>query len=106
MSTIPEQALSAIRKRVLELAGTEDFATAKAFLEQHGGVEVAYVQLAADPGDQERAKIRADFAKRGILARIRIDRSLAGGARLFMGGMLKDASWRGRVRRILSAIYA
>lgn len=106
MSRIPEQALPAIRKRILELAGPEDFGTAKKFLEQHGGVETAYVQLAADHGEKERAKIQADFAKRGILARIRIDRSLAGGARLFMGGMLKDASWKGRVRKILSAIYA
>jgi F0F1-type ATP synthase delta subunit len=106
MSRIPEQALPALRKRILELAGPEDFAAAKAFLEAHGGVEVAYVQLAADPGEKERAKIQADFAKRGVLVRIRVDHGLAGGARLFSNGTLKDASWKGRVRKILSAIYA
>jgi len=106
MSRIPEQAIPGLRQRVLELAGPEDFRRAKAFLEAHGGVEVATVQLAADPGEKERAKIQADFAKRGILARIRIDHGLAGGARLFSSGTLKDASWKGRVRRILSAIYA
>ena len=103
---IPEQALPALRKRILELAGPEDFSTAKAFLEQHGGVETAYVQLASDIGEKERAKIQQDFAKQGVLASVRVDRSLAGGARLFKGGKLTDASWKGRVRKILSAIYA
>jgi hypothetical protein len=105
MSRIPEAALPAVRKRVLELAGPEDFNRAKAFLEANGGVEVAYVQLAADPGEKELAKIKDSFVKQGVLARIRIDKGLAGGARLFSKGTLKDASWKGRVRRILSAIY-
>ena len=106
MSRIPPEAISALRQRVLELAGPEDFEDAKAFLERTGGVEVAYVQLAADPGEEEREKIRASYAKRGVLARVRVDRGLAGGARLFAGGKLKDASWKGRVRKLLSAIYA
>ncbi|HVM90880.1 MAG TPA: hypothetical protein VMU11_03220 [Verrucomicrobiae bacterium] len=106
MSRIPQQALPEIRKKVLELAGPEDFEEAKTFLEANGGVEVATIQLAADPGPEVRAKIKHDLAKQGVLARIRIDRGLAGGARLFKGGMLKDASWKGRVRKLLSAIYA
>jgi hypothetical protein len=106
MNKIPKDALPEIRKKILALARPEDFHLAKDFLERHGGADVATIQMAADPGEKERERITRDLANQGILARIRIDRDLAGGARLFKDGTLKDASWKGRVRRILSAIYA
>lgn len=106
MSRIPEQALPLLRKKALELAGPEDFERVRDFFAPHGGIETATVQLGADPGQTARAAMVADLAKQGVLARVRIDRGLAGGVRLFRNGILKDASWKGRVRTLLTALYA
>ncbi|MEI7512207.1 MAG: hypothetical protein WCK01_01980 [Candidatus Uhrbacteria bacterium] len=101
----PGAFLQALRKQVFASVKPETFRSAQDFLRRSGGVAVATVQLATDPGVRAVQEMTKEFSADGkTLARVRIERDLAGGARLFRGGVMKDMSWKGRVRQIVSKI--
>ncbi|MEK7473861.1 MAG: F0F1 ATP synthase subunit delta [Patescibacteria group bacterium] len=99
---IPGPLLSAFR---LQLANEPYSSATQAFLARTGGVSVVTIQAAVEPDAKTLASIRQTFIKDGrTLVRLRIEPSLAGGLRLFHDGHLLDASFRGRVRRLIEYV--
>lgn len=101
----PGPFLQALRVAALADVRPEMFETTRDFLTRTGGIEVATIQIASNPGEKTLREMAKHVAKDGkTLARVRVERALAGGLRIFRGGLLRDASWKGRVRRLVSNI--
>ncbi|MCR4256615.1 MAG: hypothetical protein NUW08_02825 [Candidatus Uhrbacteria bacterium] len=101
----PGSFLQTLRSAALADARPERFSVLRDFLMRTGGIDIATIQIASDPGKAVLAKMAKEVAKDDkTLTRVRVERALAGGLRIFRGGMLRDASWKGRVRRLISHI--
>jgi F0F1-type ATP synthase delta subunit len=101
----PGPFLQALRAVALADARPERFSVLRDLLTRTGGIDIATIQIATDPGKDALTKMARKLATDGkTLARVRVERALAGGIRVFRDGTLRDASWKGRVRRLVSNI--
>lgn len=100
----PGEFLQAVRAEVMKRAGREDASLAARFLEQTGGANTVTIQVAVDPGEQTTQEMVKSYAGGNALVRMRVERGLLGGLRVFQNGTLSDVSWRSRVRRLISRV--
>lgn len=71
-----------------------------------GSCPLIIVQTATPLDIAERAKIHDELAAQypGMFIRFQVFPDLAGGMRIFVNGVLTDASWQNRLHRIISRI--
>lgn len=101
----PGAFLKAVRAEVVRRATPEDMSVARDFLSRSGEADVVTVQTATHPDAKTGDAIaKAVSSEPDTLVRVRVERGLLGGLRLFRDGTLRDASWRSRVSGILSAL--
>ncbi len=101
----PDAFLKAVRAEVVRRATPDDASLARNFLARSGSADVVTVQVATEPDVKTRdAIVKAVSTEADTLVRVRVERGLLGGLRLFRQGTLHDASWRSRIRSVLSAI--
>lgn len=101
----PGAFLKAVRAEVVRRATPDDASLARDFLSRSGAADVVTVQVAVEPDAKTGDAIaKAVSSEPDTLVRVRVERGLLGGLRLFRDGTLQDASWRSRVSGILSAL--
>jgi F0F1-type ATP synthase delta subunit len=101
----PGAFLKAVRAEVVRRTTPDDASLARDFLSRSGTADVVTVQVAVEPDAKTGDAIaKAVSSEPDTLVRVRIERGLLGGLRLFRDGTLQDASWRSRVSGILSAL--
>lgn len=97
--------LKAVRAEVVRRTTPDDASLARDFLSRSGAADVVTVQVATEPDAKTGDAIaKAVSSEPDTLVRVRVERGLLGGLRLFRNGALHDASWRSRVSGILSAL--
>jgi F0F1-type ATP synthase delta subunit len=101
----PGAFLKAVRAEVVRRTTPDDASLARDFLSRSGTADVVTVQVAVEPDAKTGDAIaKAVSSEPDTLVRVRIERGLLGGLRLFRHGTLHDASWRSKIRSVLSAI--